>query len=87
MSECYTHRASSSLPFASALSRGCTRAFDVECEMHWSKKKVDCIRSNLFERSNLFVTKLAKFTKLFDNVNPFTEAVVGEWELPDEVCA
>jgi len=33
------------------------------------------------------LTKLAKFTKLFDNVNPFTEAVVGEWELPDEVCA
>lgn len=29
--------------------------------------------------------KLLRFTQLFDNVNPFTEAVVGDWDLPDEV--
>ena len=26
-----------------------------------------------------------RFTKLFDNINPFTEAIVGESGLPDEV--
>jgi len=26
-----------------------------------------------------------RFTQLFDNVNPFTEAVVGDWDLPDEI--
>jgi len=31
--------------------------------------------------------KLLRFTQLYDNVNPFTEAVVGDWDLPDEVCA
>lgn len=31
--------------------------------------------------------KLMRFTQLFDNVNPFTEAVVGDWDLPDEVCS
>lgn len=25
------------------------------------------------------------FQGLFDNVNPFTEAIVGEWNLPDEI--
>lgn len=31
------------------------------------------------------LTKLLKFTKLFDNVNVFTEAEVGDWDLPEEI--
>ena len=31
------------------------------------------------------LTQLLQLTKLFDNINPFTEAEVGDWELPDEV--
>eukprot|EP00286_Rhodomonas_abbreviata_P028064 CAMPEP_0181311032 /NCGR_PEP_ID=MMETSP1101-20121128/12913_1 /TAXON_ID=46948 /ORGANISM="Rhodomonas abbreviata, Strain Caron Lab Isolate" /LENGTH=58 /DNA_ID=CAMNT_0023417721 /DNA_START=244 /DNA_END=420 /DNA_ORIENTATION=+ len=23
--------------------------------------------------------------KLYDNINPFTEQIVGEWSLPDEI--
>ncbi|EKX32467.1 hypothetical protein GUITHDRAFT_121361 [Guillardia theta CCMP2712] len=26
-----------------------------------------------------------RFSMLFDNVNPFTEEVVGEWNLPDGI--
>jgi hypothetical protein len=33
------------------------------------------------------LTKLLQLTKLFDNINPFTEAEVGDWVLPDEVLA
>ena len=33
------------------------------------------------------LTKLLQLTKLFDNINPFTEAEVGDWALPDEVLA
>lgn len=25
------------------------------------------------------------FSRLYDNMNPFTEQIVGEWALPDEV--
>ena len=31
------------------------------------------------------LTQLLQLTKLFDNINPFTEAEVGDWVLPDEV--
>jgi hypothetical protein len=33
------------------------------------------------------LTKLLQLTQLYDNINPFTEAVVGDWVLPDEVLA
>ena len=58
-----------------------------EGRAHAGYKLTPGARIAAFPQMRAKLTQLLQLTKLFDNVNPFTEAEVGDWVLPDEVVS